>query len=47
MTTRSWIGIVAASFVWTGVASQAAASGSKIANAMGDLRWGMSEREVV
>jgi hypothetical protein len=47
MTTRTWIVILAACFVWTGLANQAAAGGSKIANAMGDLRWGMSERDVI
>ena len=47
MTTRSWILVLAACFVATAVSNVAAAAGSPIANAMGDLRWGMSEREVV
>jgi hypothetical protein len=47
MTTRSWIWVLAACFVWTGFVSRAAAGGSTIANAMGDLRWGMTESEVI
>lgn len=47
MTTRSWIWVLAVSLVWTGVTGRAAAGGSGIANAMGDLRWGMTESEVV
>jgi hypothetical protein len=47
MTTRSWIQILAVTLVWTGLSSVAAAGGSKIADQMGDLRWGMTEREVV
>jgi hypothetical protein len=47
MTTRSWIWVVAACFVWTGFVGRAAAGGSTIANAMGDLRWGMTESEVI
>lgn len=47
MKTRSWIWILAACFAWTGLATSASAGGSPIANAMGDLRWGMSERDVI
>jgi hypothetical protein len=47
MTTRSWIWVLAACFVWTGLAGHAAAGGSGIAVAMGDLRWGMTESEVI
>ncbi len=46
MTTR-WIWMLAACFVWTGLSGRAEAGGSPIANEMGDLRWGMSERDVV
>jgi hypothetical protein len=47
MTTRSWIWVLAACFVWTGLVGHAAAGGSGIAVAMGDLRWGMTESEVI
>jgi hypothetical protein len=47
MTMRSWIQILALGFVWTGLSSVAAAGGSKIATQMGDLRWGMTESEVI
>jgi len=47
MTTRSWIWVLALGLVWTGVTGRAAAGGSGIAVAMGDLRWGMTESEVV
>lgn len=47
MTTRSWIWVFAACLVWTGLTGRAAAGGSGIAIAMGDLRWGMTESEVI
>jgi hypothetical protein len=47
MTTRSWTWVLAACLVWTGLSGRAAAGGSPIAVSMGDLRWGMSESEVV
>jgi hypothetical protein len=47
MTTRSWIWVLAACLVWTGLTGRAAAGGSGIAVAMGDLRWGMTESEVI
>jgi hypothetical protein len=49
MTTRSWIWVLAACIActWTGFTGRAAASGSGIAVAMGDLRWGMTEKEVI
>ena len=46
MTTRSWIWVLAACLLWTGLTGRAAAGGSPIATAMGDLRWGMTESEV-
>ncbi|HKU44505.1 MAG TPA: hypothetical protein VJR89_40370 [Polyangiales bacterium] len=47
MTTRSWIWVLSACLVWTGLSGRAAAGGSAIATSMGDLRWGMTESEVV
>lgn len=44
---RSWVWVLAACLVWTGLAGRAAAGGSGIAIAMGDLRWGMTESEVI
>lgn len=47
MMTRSWIWVLAACIAWTGLAGHAAAGGSNIMTAMGDLRWGMTESEVI
>lgn len=47
MAMRSCVWMLAAALVWTATSSPAAAGGSKIADSMGDLRWGMSEHEVV
>src|SRR3954466_5462449 len=47
MTTRSWIWVLAACLVWTSLSGRAAAGGSPIATSMGDLRWGMTESEVI
>ncbi|HEX7478402.1 MAG TPA: hypothetical protein VF331_11390 [Polyangiales bacterium] len=44
---RSGLWVLFASLLWVGLSGRAAAEGSSIATSMGDLRWGMSEREVI
>ncbi len=44
---QSGLWMLLACLLWTGLSGRAAAEGSSIATSMGDLRWGMSEHEII